>query len=48
MAVMVWIDLQVKDGNRATVDEMMKSPQGIAFTKSQTCAVRSATFTGVA
>ena len=35
MALMVWIDLQVKEGNFSAVDEMMKSPQGMAFTKSQ-------------
>ena len=35
MALMVWIDLQVKEGNFPAVDEMMKSPQGITFTKSQ-------------
>ena len=35
MALMVWIDLQVKEGNFSAVDEMMKSSQGMAFTKSQ-------------
>ena len=35
MALMVWIDLQVKEGNFSAVVEMMKSPQGMAFTKSQ-------------
>ena len=32
---MVWIDLQVREGNFSAVDEMMKSSQGMAFTKSQ-------------